>query len=449
MLACALFVAALAGCDKAPKPAAAPAPTAAAQPAAKPGPAPAAKSAPAPAAKSAPAPAAQAGTPPNGLLVVYSNFEVKDGKATAKPTAAELDALVEQGGEWKVHDKIVDPDSNVYHKAMVLTEDGHQSILTIGGMGAYVKLWNKRDGTWVQKTIWHAKFGGKIDRMRDVEAADLFGDGKNDLVVATHDQGVVELLRPQADGTWSKTELSRKPNTFIHEIEIGDLDGDGVPEVYATSSEPNKLGGAVQRGDVVRYVPKRGEGPTVVAKLGDRHAKEIYVGDVDGDGRDELYVSVEALTAGQGADLHVVKPVEIRRYDADTPPDAGVVIATLPDRFCRFLTVGDVDGDGKKEMVAAAFSSGLWLLRPGTNPRGEWGKERIDADSGGWEHASLLADLDEDGKDELYVADDKDGELRRYVWRNGRPSREVIRKRPIPGAQITWNLMPVPVALLK
>ena len=67
----------------------------------------------------------------------------------------------------------------------------------------------------------------------------------------------------------------------------------------------------VQQGAVVRYVPATGEGPVVVAGLGTRHAKEILVADVDGDGRDELYVSVEAVSGGQ---------VEIRRYvwDADS-----------------------------------------------------------------------------------------------------------------------------------
>ena len=41
---------------------------------------------------------------------------------------------------------------------------------------------------------------------------------------------------------------------------------DGVVEVYATPSEPNRLeGGETQRGEVVRYVPKQGGERTVVA----------------------------------------------------------------------------------------------------------------------------------------------------------------------------------------
>ena len=100
-------------------------------------------------------------------------------------------------------------------------------------------------------------------------------------------------------------------------------------------------------------------------------------------------------------------------------------------------------------MVAASFSRGLWLLRPGSDPNGEWSKESIDRDSGGFEHASVFADLDGDGSDELYVASDNDGELRRYVWVNGRARRTVIHGRDQPRSMITWNIMPAPASLLR
>ena len=280
--------------------------------------------------------------------------------------------------------------------------------------------------------------------MRDAEVADLYGDGTLAVAVATHDQGVVGVLRQRGD-RWKVEQIDQKKDTFVHEIEIGDLDADGVLEVYATPSEPNKLD-AAQHGEVVRYVPKKGEGPTIVADLGNRHAKEIYVGDVDGDGTDELYVAVEALTKGRGASLEIVEPVEIRRYEAGTKPDAKKVQIDLGQLYD--MERGDVDGDGKKEMVAASFSKGLWLLRPGKDPNSEWGLESIDRDSGGFEHAALLTDLDGDGTDELYVAADNQGELRRYVWVRGRPKREVIQKRDIPMSRMTWNIMPVPVSAI-
>ena len=50
--------------------------------------------------------------------------------------------------------------------------------------------------------------------------------------------------------------------------------------------------------------------------------------------------------------------------------------------------------------------------------------------------------------DELYVAADMQGELRRYVWVRGRPKREVIQAREIPMSRMTWNIMPFPVEAL-
>ncbi len=385
---------------------------------------------------------------PNGLLLTYSQFPVRDGRVVPEPGAARLEILTRSGGEWHV-EVLEDDTSNVFHKAFVYTPPGGApGILTLGAAGAAVKLWRRGGTTWSAQTLWSAEFGGRFDRMRDAEVADLYGDQRPAIAVATHDQGVVAIVRPGADGTFSTEELVRTPNTFIHEIEIGDLNGDGVLEVYATPSEPNNLDGGEQSGSVVRFVPREGSQSTVVADLGNRHAKEIWVGDVDGDGRDELYVAVEALTSGRDPNVVIREPVEIRRYDADTPADQGVVIARIQDRLCRFLTVGDIDGDGDQEMVAAAFSSGLWLLSPGRDPRGEWSVESIDRASAGFEHAAYITDLDGDGTDELYVAADEQGEVRRYVWVNGRPRRTVIHRREHPRAQMTWNITSAPVSLI-
>lgn len=376
-----------------------------------------------------------------GVLVALAQFEVSpEGKVLPKPKAARLDILTKEDGEWRLR-TLEDPDSNVFHKAMVYDPGGGRgpAILTLGGTRGMLKMWRKSGSGFTSETIWEKDFGGRFSRMRDAEAGNLLGDGRNCLAVATHDQGVVAVVCPSG-GTWEVTELDRQKDTIVHEIELGDLDADGKIEIYATPSEPNRLDGTPQPGKVVRYDPRTPASRTVVADLGDRHAKEILVSDADGDGRDELYVSVEANNASE--------QVEIRRYDAGTDPTKGALVATIPDRLSRCMSVGDIDGDKKKEIVLSAFKSGIWLLRP-VAPGEPWQASSIAKDSSGFEHASLLADLDGDGRDELYVASDDQGEMRRYSWDGTAWTREVLEKRQVPKQFFTWNLSSAPIELVR
>lgn len=363
---------------------------------------------------------------PQSLVLAMAVLgENEDG--SPKPLPARAGILTREGGEWRYR-FFDDEDSNVFHKVMPY---GTEGLLTLGGSKAAVKLWRPDGKT---ETLWEADFGGKFSRMRDAEVGDIYGDGKLSIVVGTHDQGVVAVLRPDASGKFSVEELDRTPETIVHEIELGDLNGDGLLEIYATPTAPNKVDGTPQPGSVVRYVPP-GQGPVEVADLGSRHAKEILVADIDGDGRDELYVSVEAVSGGT---------VEIRRYDADTDPAAENAVVRLDDKLCRFLTAGDVDGNGTKEMVAATHKRGLFLLRPGS----PWKIDLIASDSSGFEHASILADLDSDGRDELYVASDDQAEVRRYDWTAEGWKREVLVKFDDGLGRFTWNLTFAPVTVL-
>jgi hypothetical protein len=354
-----------------------------------------------------------------------------DGKP--KPLPARAVILERNGTEWSSR-FIEDPASTAFHKAMAYQPaQGVGGLLTLGGAAAAVKLWAPGQPP---KTLWEADFGGKFSRMRDAEAGDIYGDGTASIAVVTHDQGVVATLRQQPDGTVKVEELDRQPGVIVHEVELGDLDGDGVLEIYATPSAPNLMDGTPQRGQVVRYVPAQGKGRQEVVDLGDRHAKEILVDDLDGDGRDELYISVEAVSGGQ---------VEIQRYTENGGESSVTTVAQLNDKLCRFLTAGDVDGDGTREIVAATNKSGLWLLRPNAE---KWDVSLIDQDSSGFEHASILLDLDADGRDELYVASDRQAEVRRYDWSTGGWKKQVLLKYEEGLTGFTWNIMPVPAGFL-
>ena len=101
----------------------------------------------------------------------------------------------------------------------------------------------------------------------------------------------------------------------------------------------------------------------------------------------------------------------------------------------RAIAAGDVNGDGKIDLVAGALASGLWLFEQGAR---RLEATLIDAKSSGFEHPVDLADLDGDGTLEIYVASEDQHELRQYRWQNGAFEKTVIA--PLAAGDITWNI---------
>jgi hypothetical protein len=365
------------------------------------------------------------------LLVAQAQFTERGDKAIPGP--AKLVLLHKSPSGWS-SEVIEDSGSNVFHKAVVW----RGGILTIGGGAAMLRHWKKINGQWTPETIWQRSWGGQIDRLRDMEIGDVNGDGKDEIVLATHDQGVV-AVGAEVDGRWQFVELGRRKDVFVHEIEIGDVDGDGHSEIYCTPSERNRASGLRQAGAVVRYDwDGSGYQASSIAKWEKSHAKEILAADVDADGIDELYAVREAeIARNERGEREIAVPVRIiqlvKQADGTWIETA---IATIDDRGARFLVAGDVDGDGATDLVAASMHAGLWLLR--RNQRGSFTTTMIAADSSGFEHATHVADLDGDGVPEIYVAADDQGEVRSYTWRRDRFVGETLAA--IPEHHITWNL---------
>jgi hypothetical protein len=367
------------------------------------------------------------------LLVAQAQFTDgtrPDGSKGPVPGAARL-VLVRllPGDGGSVRTVLEDPDSQVFHKAMPW-EDG---FLTIGATEAQLKTWRREGDTWKGTSRWNPKFGGKFDRLRDVERGDVDRDGKEDLVVATHDQGVVAIVHP-SDG-WKVEEIDHRPNTFVHEIELGDVDGDGQLEIFATPSNPNKLE-TEQAGEVAFYRrTPNGWQRGVVDAPGDTHAKEILAADVNGDGKAELFVVWEGAF---GAGGQLLRPVTITQYRWLNGAFNGAPVGTVPDRQMRALQAGDVTGDGRIDLVGSALASGVWLFEQ--QAEGAWKRSSIDAASSGFEHPISLADLDGDGLLEVYVAAEDQQELRRHRFKNGRWEKAVVA--PLRKGDITWNITP-------
>ena len=395
-----------------------------------------------PAEFKAPEPVQEAlvGGPFPALMLTQSVF-LKDASGKPIPGPARLDIWRDTGDGWKLT-RLEDADSNVFHKA-IQQADG--SLLTIGAEGAILKKWTFADGKWTNEALWSKDWGGKFQRLRDLEIADVNGDGADDYVLATHDSGVVAVIEPGLGegGTHKVTEMDQKADTFVHEIEIGDVDGDGKMEFFATPSDRNQAGKS-QAGGVVMYKWNgTGWDKSWVEEQHGTHAKEILATDLDGDGVTELFSVLEAEIDPTDK-RKVISPVTVRQYvyDTATKTFTATDIASIEDRQTRFLVPGDFDGDGQVELVAAAMSSGLFLLEPPAKGSEslEWTPNRFDQSSGGFEHSTYAADLDGDGIPELYVAADTQRELKRYIWNAERGTFDKQLLGRLEQDIITWNI---------
>ncbi len=380
------------------------------------------------------------GGPYPALLATQAWFYKVNGKPKPGPARLQIWRQTEDG--WKAS-YLEDGESNVYHTAVQL-DDG--SLLTIAAEGAKLKKWTFADGAWASEVLYEKSWGGKFNRLRDIEIGDVDGDGKDEYVIATHDAGVVAVIEPDEGN--KVTELDMKADTFVHEIEIGDIDGDGKLEFFATPSDRNKANQS-QHGEIVMY---RYDGSTYVRSIVDpgesTHAKEILVTDIDGDGKDEVFGVMEGVT---DESKKVVKSVTIKQYtlaEDGSFTAAEIVTVGESERQTRFLVPGDFDGDGRQELVASAMKTGIYLIDSTVDEKTEevaWTIQRFESDSAGFEHATRAADLDGDGTLELYVAADDQGEMRKYTWNaetKGFDRERMGKLATGDESVITWNIEP-------
>lgn len=261
-------------------------------------------------------------------------------------------------------------------------------------------------GEWGERLLWlvaapdrpdfgacHVVARGLHDP-HDVLAVDLDGDGRDEIVVREK-HGRLLLYRIPADShaPWSV------------EVIAAHLPGDGT-----AVARLGRAYGPVIVTNVGWFEPGRGgwtRHPLGPEALGWHAETRLAVGDVDGDGRDEVVITESEIGPAR---LAVLRP-----HAAEEPWQAEVVLdRDLDLRALHTLQIADLDGDGRMEIVTAEMENGK---TDGVCSRPRWWALAHDA-RGGWDrHVLLDANL---GTHQAAVADfDGDGapDVAGKVWR--------------------------------
>jgi hypothetical protein len=286
--------------------------------------------------------------------------------------------------------------------------------------------------------VWSASF--HIEPTHPVKfRATWAGGAQQESCWFTHPQGVEQCTPPPGSG-WTQRGVGSAPEGF-YDLSVADADRDGRPELYGSGPSC-----------VCRFVAATGEQTTVagggwgnlVAGDGDNDGKaELYanrwnqgtftqelhriawtgsawsdqviatgweisgpltLGDVDHDGRRELYA------ASAPDNRTIVQQVAFEGGAWRSRTVASIVVDPFYSVSPSSVWVGDADRDGQAELVmTAAGKPGQFVLMADHTAAG-WGMEEVAVDGPG---GIVAGDVDRDGKGEIAVLDG--GNVNLYV----------------------------------
>lgn len=221
--------------------------------------------------------------------------------------------------------------------------------------------------------------------MHTKTVGDLNGDGLTDLVVA----GTRGLLVWYESPNWKRHVVAREGGGWSCDAEVGDVNGDGRKDIVVSDW--------YQKNRMVWFEnPAAGE-PWKLHPIGGPRAHDIELGDLDGDG--DLDV-VTRQQGGNGKTIEIWTQEGADRWRRDT----------LRCPVGEGLHLGDLDKDGDPDILLA----GRWYENTGKG-KGEGWTEHVYA--AGWTHGATLvwmADVDGDGRPDLVLtpSEGKGGFLR-------------------------------------
>lgn len=261
-----------------------------------------------------------------------------------------------------------------------------------------------------------------------VAVRDLDGDGKPDIVTANSYGGLSVLRNVGASGIITANSFVWVGNLGApgetEYLAIADLDGDGRPDVVGISgfNTANPL-------SVFRNVSTPGNFACAagVNFPEPTNSYKLAIGDMDGDGKlDVVFVSTSANVQTMSVYRNSSAPGNFT-----TNSLAPRIDFALGGQGCG-VALGDLDGDGKPDVAVTQSPSKLSLFRNISTPGGFTNNSlaaRLDFATGSNPYGVAIGDLDGDGRPDIVVANSGGQTL--SIYRNVTPSRPFITSQPV------------------
>jgi hypothetical protein len=198
---------------------------------------------------------------------------------------------------------------------------------------------NPRPNADPATATWRAHYIGHAPAfVKDVRFADFDRDGRLDLAAITYRGNKLLVWRQEDASRWSVVQSMTIPN--LHEgMDVGDLDGDGFPDVAANGYWVRCPGASLTSSWAVGSIDAKWHNQT-----GDwsRNATKVLCCDLDRDGRDEVFVSHSERTG-----------YPVSWYRADSPQMATwIEHGIVSNRTAvHTLQVADFNRDGSMDVL--------------------------------------------------------------------------------------------------